>query len=151
MKRCFVLCFKSLSTLCTGIIGNHQEESSAASRIWPFFSSAGSGVVAQGMDDDRRVLPRLDDFVQIDDRAMLTRSVNGPSTQTVYWALEQIPPHQIGAVRSSWQATVIRGRPQPVGHMLTNRVLPHRLALEHDRHFAVAATVNKTDLATDLS
>src|SRR3989449_8803403 len=84
-------------TLVPRVIRNHQEEVVGRFENLAFlFNRQEATIVAQGMDDDRRVLPRLDDFVQIDDRAMLHAERQRPINPDRLLALEQIPSHPIG-------------------------------------------------------
>ena len=54
-----------------------------------------------------------------------TARVSGPSTQVVSPPCSRYLPTRSAVVRSSWQATVISGRPSSWAMVSTNRVLPH--------------------------
>ena len=66
--------------------------------------------IAERMDDNDHVLPRLDHLVQIADRADARGAGEGPSCHTVSPPRTSQRPVRSLAERSSWQATVTSGR-----------------------------------------
>src|SRR6185295_1960409 len=134
------------------VIGNHQKEVVGRFENLAFlFNRQEAAIIAQGMDDDRGVLPRLDDFIQIDNCAMLHAERQRPIDPHRLLAFEQIPPHEIGGGKIFMAGHRDQGTTKPVGHMLDESGLAAPgWSLQHHRHLAVRRNREQADLATDL-
>src|SRR5690606_1291939 len=135
--------------LVAGVVGNDElEPFGRLDKLARLFDREPPPVVRQRVDHDDGVLARLDDLVEVADRAeagverqravladrlaaAVTRGarrrgagVSGPSCQTAPRPRAGWRPVRSLAGRSSWQATVASGRPSRHAMCSTNRVLP---------------------------
>ena len=64
-------------TLIAGIVGNHEQEVFCGFDDLAFFLDRQEPtVIAERMNNDRRIFPRLDHFVEVHNRAMLYTQVS---------------------------------------------------------------------------
>src|SRR3989449_4392412 len=111
--------------LVTGVVRDDQQEIIHRLDHLPLLLDRQEApVVAQGMDDDGRVLAGFDDFVQVHDRAVLDSQRQRTVHPDGLIALSRKRPTRSEAVRSSWQDTVIKGRPSLCAMYWMNRVFP---------------------------
>ena len=134
--RCRVESLRSLSTLWyPGLYETTRQKPGAASSVMPEpVDRELAAVVGQRMEHDGRVLPRLDDLVEVADRALAHRSGQRPVDPRRVAALEQEAPDEVGGGE-----VVVAGhgdeRPlEVVGHRLDEPGLAAAgRALEQDR------------------
>ena len=83
-------------TLIAGIVGNHEEEIVGGLDGLPFFLNRQQpAIVAERMNDDRRILTRFDHLIEIDDRAVLDAQRERSVHPDRFLSFEQIPADQI--------------------------------------------------------
>ena len=138
--------------LIARIVGNDQLKAGRGLDVSPVLSIGSMRRWSvSGMKHDHRVLPRLDDFVQIADGAF----PNGAGQRAVLphraVVANQKSADEVAGVRSSWHDTVTSGRPRRHAMCSTNRVFPQpvgpfsmtarllRMALLEDRDFIIRA------------
>src|SRR5690554_6483735 len=111
--------------LVTGVVRNHQLESGRGLQyLSGLVDRQDPSMVGQGVQHHHGVLSGLDHFIQIADAPSRTARVSGPSCHTVPSCWMRKRPMRSLAARSSWQGTVISGRPSFQAMCSTKRVLP---------------------------
>ena len=126
-KRWRVLGFKSFKpVLVPGVVGHDELKSrSGVNELPGLVQWKDPAVVGQRMDHDDGVGTRLDDLVEVTDRAKSRRAASAgrPARRFRLRASGNGPSRSL-ADRSSWQATVTSGRPRRHAMCSMKRVLP---------------------------
>ena len=124
------------NALVAGVVGDHELEiGMRAHELAALLQRQHAAVVGQRMDDDGRVLARLDDFVEIADGAVAHRDRQRPVMPDGALGVEQVAPDQVGC----GHVLVAGDRDQRAlelpGHVLDEaRLAAAGRPLEHDRH-----------------
>ena len=85
------------NALVAGVVGDDELEiGMGAHELAALLQRQHAAVVGQRMDDDGRVLPRLDDLVEIADRAVAHRDRERTVMPDGALGVEQVAPDQIG-------------------------------------------------------
>ena len=108
-------------------------------------------VIAQRMNNNRGVLSRLHDFIQIDDGSMFDAKREGPVHPQCLLSLQQITSHEIGCREILMARHRDERTTQAMGHVLHEpRFAAARRPFEHHRHTALRRNREKSHLAADL-
>ena len=111
--------------LVAGVVGDDELEAGGGrDHLAGLVDRQHAAVVGERMQHHDRVLPRLDDLVQIADRARAHRARERPVLPDGRRGRTRKRPTRSLAVRSSWQETVTSGRPSRQAMCSTKRVLP---------------------------
>ena len=104
-------------------------------------------IVAQGVDDHRGVLARLDQLVEIADGAVLHGQCERPIDPAGLVVHEQVATHEVAGCQILMARHGDQREAQSVGHMLQKaRLSASGRTLEHDRHLETMRLLEQFDL-----